>query len=84
MLRGAESCSKKATDLKTVYENCDYISLHIPLTNETRGIINEASLAQMKKGIRIVNLSCGELVNDNDIKAALESGQAGCYVTDFP
>ncbi|HRN47151.1 MAG TPA: phosphoglycerate dehydrogenase, partial [Niabella sp.] len=81
---GLNRAVKKATDLKTVYENCDYISLHIPLTNETRGIINEASLAQMKKGIRIVNLSRGELVNDNDIKAALESGQAGCYVTDFP
>ncbi|MBK7100030.1 MAG: phosphoglycerate dehydrogenase [Sphingobacteriales bacterium] len=81
---GLNRAVKKATDLKTVFENCDYISLHIPLTNETRGIIKEASLAQMKKGIRIINLSRGELVNDNDIKAALESGQAGCYVTDFP
>ncbi len=81
---GLNRAVKKATDLKTIFENCDYISLHIPLTKETKGIINEVSLAQMKKGIRIVNLSRGELVNDNDIKTALESGQAGCYVTDFP
>ncbi len=75
---------RKATDLKAVFETSDYITLHMPLTKETKGIINKEAFAQMKKGIRIINLSRGELVNDDDMKAALEEGTVSVYVTDFP
>jgi D-3-phosphoglycerate dehydrogenase len=75
---------RKANDLKTVFESADYISLHIPLTNETKEMINKNAFAQMKKGIRIINLSRGELIHDNDMKAALAAGLVSVYVTDFP
>ncbi|OJU26235.1 MAG: 3-phosphoglycerate dehydrogenase [Sphingobacteriales bacterium 41-5] len=75
---------KKAQDLKTVFENADFITLHMPYNKETKEIINKDSLAQMKKGVRIINLSRGELVNDDDIIAALADGSVSAYVTDFP
>lgn len=69
---------------KEIYENCDYITLHVPLTPETKHMINAESIAQMKDGVRIINLARGELVNDDDMAAALESGKVAAYVTDFP
>jgi len=75
---------KRANDLKTVFEKSDYITLHMPYNIETKGILNEAAFEQMKKGIRIINLSRGELVNDDDILVAIEKGIVGTYVTDFP
>ncbi len=75
---------KKAQDLKTVFENADFITLHMPYNKETKEIINKDSLAQMKKGVRIINLSRGELVNDDDIIVALADGSVSAYVTDFP
>lgn len=72
-----------AKDLKTIFENCDYITLHVPATDETRNTICAETLATMKKGVRIINLARAELVNTDDMLAALESGQAGAYVTDF-
>lgn len=75
---------KKAQDLKTVFENADFITLHMPYNKETKEIINKDSLAQMKKGVRVINLSRGELVNDDDIIAALADGSVSAYVTDFP
>lgn len=81
---GLSRAVMKANDLKTIFESSDFITLHMPLTKETREIINKESIAQMKKGVRIINLSRGELVNDDDIIAALESGTVSAYVTDFP
>ncbi len=72
-----------AKDLKTIFENCDYITLHVPATDETRNTICAETLATMKKGVRIINLARAELVNTDDMLAALQSGQAGAYVTDF-
>lgn len=69
---------------KEIYENCDYITLHVPLTQETQHMINAESIAQMKDGVRIINLARGELVNDEDMAVALESGKVAAYVTDFP
>ncbi|MDR1464531.1 MAG: 3-phosphoglycerate dehydrogenase [Oscillospiraceae bacterium] len=62
----------------------DYLSLHAPLTPETKGYINAAALAGAKDGIRILNFSRADLVNSTDLLAALESGKAAAYVTDFP
>ena len=74
----------RAMDLETIYKNCDYITLHVPQTAETRGMLNEDAIHMMKGGVRILNLARGGLVNDDDMLAALESGKVACYVTDFP
>lgn len=71
-------------DLDTLYAASDYLSLHLPMTPETRASINSDAFAKMKKGVRIINLARGELVNNSDMKAALESGAVASYVTDFP
>ena len=63
---------------------CDYLSIHVPLMDTTRGSFNAAVFAKMKKGAALLNLARGELVNNDDLIAALESGQIRRYVTDFP
>lgn len=70
--------------LDRLYTVSDYISLHLPMTPETRGSINREAMSKMKPGVRIINLARGELVNDADMIAALESGQVSSYATDFP
>lgn len=75
---------RRAADPKLIYENCDYICLHVPSTPETRGFINARVISQMKHGVRIINLSRGDLVNNVDMAQALESGKVACYLTDFP
>ena len=62
----------------------DYLSLHAPLTPETKGSINAQSLAGAKDGLRIVNTARADLVNSADLLAALESGKVAAYVVDFP
>lgn len=73
-----------AASLREIYEKCDYISLHVPQTPETKGFINSESISAMKAGVRMINLARGELVNNADILAAIEEGKVGGYVTDFP
>lgn len=70
-------------DLDKVFAASDYITLHVPLTNETRGLVCAESIAKMKDGVRILNFARGELVA-NDILDALKSEKVACYVTDFP
>jgi len=70
--------------LDRLYAVSDYISLHLPMNAETRGSINQETIAKMKSGVRIINLARGELVNDTDMIAALESGRVAAYATDFP
>ncbi len=71
-------------DIKELFEQCDYITIHVPLLDSTKNLINKDSLAKMKDGVRILNFARGGLVNSADIKAALESGKVATYVTDFP
>lgn len=73
-----------ATSLKEIYANCDYISIHVPLNNETKEMICAESIATMKDGVRILNYSRAALVSSPDIIKALESGKVAAYVTDFP
>jgi D-3-phosphoglycerate dehydrogenase len=70
----AESLSVERVELDELFRRSDFISLHTPLTDATRGIINAASLARMKKGVRIVNCARGGLVVEEDLKEALDSG----------
>ena len=75
---------QKATGKEQIFAECDYITVHVPLLDETRGMINAQSIATMKDGVTIMNFARGELVNTADIIAALESGKVARYITDFP
>lgn len=75
---------KKASGLKALLETCDYITLHVPLTPETKNMMDAEKFSMLKKGVRILNFSRGELVNNSDLKAAIEDGTVAAYVTDFP
>lgn len=74
----------KAATYEDVFKVADYITLHVPSTPQTKGMINTESLAIMKKGVRIINLARADLVKSADLKAALEAGKVASYVTDFP
>ena len=71
-------------DMNEVFKNSDYISLHLPYLPSTKDTINADTLAVMRDGVRILNLARGELVNDDDMLAAISSGKVKAYVTDFP
>ena len=74
----------KAKDLNTLFRECDYISLHIPANVETKGLLNHDVFAKCKPGVRILNFSRAELVDNDAIKDAIEKEIVSCYVTDFP
>ncbi|MEJ5185279.1 MAG: hydroxyacid dehydrogenase, partial [Rectinemataceae bacterium] len=78
----ATSDVAELTTLDEVYANSDYISLHTPLTDETRGMINAASIAKMKKGAYIINTCRGQVVVEQDVADALASGRLAGYATD--
>jgi D-3-phosphoglycerate dehydrogenase / 2-oxoglutarate reductase len=72
-------------ELDELFARADFITLHTPLTDQTKGIVNAASLAKMKKGVRIVNCARGGLIIEEDLKAALDSGTvAGAALDVFP
>ncbi|MBR4761828.1 MAG: phosphoglycerate dehydrogenase [Clostridia bacterium] len=71
-------------DINEIYKKCDYITVHVPLLDSTKNMINKDTLSIMKDGVRILNFARAGLVNSADIKAALESGKVAAYVTDFP
>ncbi|MCL1863948.1 MAG: 3-phosphoglycerate dehydrogenase family protein [Defluviitaleaceae bacterium] len=74
----------KAPDLDTLLSECDYISLHVPVTNDTKGMFNKEMFAKCKKGMRIINTARAELVDDAALLHAIDDGTVFCYVTDFP
>ncbi|MBO5099797.1 MAG: phosphoglycerate dehydrogenase [Treponema sp.] len=74
---------KVSETLEGIYAKSDYITIHVPQTDDTKGMINATSIKTMKDGVRIVNFARGGLVNNADILAALESGKVACLVTDF-
>ena len=71
-------------DINEIYKKCDYISIHVPLTDTTKNMIDASAIANMKDGVRILNFARAGLVNSNDMLAALEKGKVAAYVTDFP
>lgn len=75
---------KTVSDINDIFANSDYITIHVPYNADTKGTVNEKTLALCKDGVRILNLARGELVDNAAIIAALESGKAAAYVTDFP
>lgn len=71
-------------ELDEIYPKADYITVHVPLTPETKEMICAANIAKMKDSVRIINLARGDLANSADIIAALDEGKMAAYVTDFP
>ena len=75
---------KHISNVEDIYRDCDYISIHVPALDSTKGMLNQEAFDKMKDGVKILNFARDILVNDEDIKVALASGKVGCYVTDFP
>lgn len=75
---------KRVNDLDELYKVSDYITIHVPLLKENASFINKDSIAKMKDGVVIINCARGELVNNNHMITAIESGKVARHVTDFP
>jgi len=75
---------RRASSLKSLLAHSDYISLHVPLNDETSMFIDREKFTLMKKGIRILNFARGGLVNTRDLGEAIENGTVAVYLTDFP
>ena len=74
----------RAATYDEVFEKSDYITLHVPATKETKNMICAESIAKMKDGVKIINLSRADLVNAAELKEAIAAGKVSAYVTDFP
>ncbi len=72
------------SDLASLYAASDYVSLHVPSLPDTKGMICATSIGQMKDGVKIINMARADLINNGELKAALESGKVGYFVTDLP
>ncbi len=75
---------KQASSYDDIFKNCDYISIHVPATPQTKNMICEKSISMMKDGVKIINLARADLVNATDVKKALADKKVSVYVTDFP
>ena len=75
---------KHILDADTIYRECDYITIHVPLLDSTKHMICKESIDKMRDGVVILNFARDLLVNDDDMEAALKSGKVKKYVTDFP
>ncbi|WBL13029.1 3-phosphoglycerate dehydrogenase family protein [Sutcliffiella sp. NC1] len=75
---------QRAHNMDEIFSTCDYITLHVPLTDKTRNIIDEAAIGKMKTGVRLLNFSRAELVNVEHLQDALEKEKISNYITDFP
>lgn len=86
-VKNALTLNRDITVLKSydeLYEECDYITVHVPYMEETKGMLNKEAFDKMKDGVVVLNFARDLLVNDADMKEALESGKVKKYVTDFP
>ena len=75
---------EKMSSLDALLKESDYITLHVPAIDVTKGMINSESMSRMKPGVKLLNFSRKEIVNASDLIAALDIGKIGSYVTDFP
>jgi D-3-phosphoglycerate dehydrogenase len=75
---------KHIKNVEDIYKSCDYITVHVPALDSTKGMLNAEAFGMMKDGVKILNFARDILVNDEDIKAALDSGKVAKYMTDFP
>jgi D-3-phosphoglycerate dehydrogenase len=75
---------EKMSSLDALLKESDYITLHVPAIDATKGMINSESISRMKPGVKLLNFARKEIVNAGDIITALDAGKMGSYVTDFP
>ncbi len=75
---------KVCKDVETIYRDCDFITVHVPALDSTKGMINAEAISMMKTGVIVINAARDALVNEKDMLAALESGKVRKYVSDFP
>ena len=75
---------EQAASYDEIFKTCDYITLHVPATAQTKNMICERSLSMMKDGVRIINLARADLVNAEDMKKAIADKKVAKYITDFP
>ena len=75
---------EKMPSLDTLLKESDYITLHVPAIDATKGMINSESISRMRPGVKLLNFARKEIVNADDVIAALDAGKMGSYVTDFP
>ena len=75
--------AKHAMSLEEIYQECDYITIHIPSNSKTKGFLNQEAVAQMKNGVKILNFARGDLVNNEDLLTNVTNGKVGKYVSDF-
>jgi len=75
---------KRENSLDALFSTCDFITLHVPLNDKTRGMVGTRTLSICRKGVRIMNFARGGLVDDAALVDALGDGRVSCYVTDFP
>ena len=79
--------SRKIThvlNVDDIYKNCDYITIHVPLLDSTRHLIGKEAISKMKKGVILINMARDQLVDEEAVIAAIESGRVRRYVSDFP
>lgn len=81
---GLNSNIKRANSIEAAVAGCDFISVHVPLIDNTKAMVNADLIAKMKDGVRILNFARGPLVADDDILSALDAGKVSKYITDFP
>ena len=81
---GLSKYVKHITNVEDIYKECDYITVHVPALDSTKGMINAGAFALMKDGVKVLNFARDILVNEDDLKAAIESGKVAKYMTDFP
>ena len=75
---------KHITNVEDIYRECDYITVHVPLMDATKKMINAEAFSKMKDGVIILNLARDTLVDDDALEEAINSGKVRKYVTDFP
>ena len=75
---------RRENSLDALFSACDFVTVHVPLSDKTRGMIGRRALSLCRKGVRIMNFARGGLVDEEALIAALGDGRVACYVTDFP
>ena len=75
---------KHVLNVDDIYAECDYITIHVPLMDSTKGMINAVSIAKMKEGVILLNFARDLLANEKDVLEGLQSGKIARYVSDFP
>ena len=81
---GMDVMGQHCKNVEDIYRACDFITIHVPALDSTKGMINAESIAMMKTGVIVINAARDALVNEKDMLAALESGKVRRYVSDFP